>query len=166
MNDLMTLSNELAVAKDDKAIREIEGKLQALEEKIEFLQPAGPTLKTRMPHEVLRDPNGTDPYLSDCNWMMIGDLLPTEYINALYGEKPDPDKNEVRSVFEPTHVLNSGSTGDGGEDDFSLFAKTMDYTTYGYGSKDQYDKACYTKVWNVWDKTTRRLELYADNSWK
>ncbi len=166
MNDLMTLSNELAIAKDDKAIREIEGKLQALEEKIEFLQPAGPTLKTRMPHEVLRDPNGTDPYLSDCNWMMIGDLLPTEYINALYGEKPDPDKNEVRSVFEPTHVLNSGSTGDGGEDDFSLFAKTMDYTTYGYGSKDQYDKACYTKVWNVWDKTTRRLELYADNSWK
>jgi len=166
MSDLMQLSQELATAKDDKAIREIEGKLQALEQKIEFLQPSGPTLRVVMPHDVLRDPNGTDPYLSDSNWVMIKDLLPTEYINAVYGEKPDPDKNEVRSVFEPTHVLNSGSTGNGGDDDFTLFSRTTDYNAHGYNSKDEYDKACYTQVWKVWDRTTRRVELYADNSWK
>ncbi len=166
MADLMQLSNELAAAKDDKAIREIEGKLQALEQKIEFLQPSGPVVKVRLPHEILRDGNGTDPYLDDCNWIMIGDLLPTEYINAVYGTKPDPDKNEVRSIFEPTHVLNSGSSGDGGDEDFSLFSKNTNYESHGYHSKDEYDKACYTKVWKVWDKTTRRVELYADNNWK
>ena len=32
--------------------------------------------------------------------------------------------------------------------------------------RSQYDKACYTKVWYVWDKVTRRLEMYADNDWK
>ena len=165
MNDLMMLSQELAEAKKDEEIREIEGKLQALEEKIEFLQPSGPTLKVRLPHEVLRDPNGTDPYLSDCNWMMIGELLPTTYINAVYGVENE-ENEEVRSVFEPTHILNSGSSGDGGEDDFTLFSRNTNYVSHGYSSKDEYDKACYTKVWHVWDKTTRRLELYADNSWK
>jgi hypothetical protein len=166
MTDLMQLSNELAAAKDDKVIREIEGKLQALEQKIEFLQPSGPTVRIHLPHEVLTDGNRQDPYLNDCNWVIIGDLLSTEYINAVYGEKADPTKDEVRSIFEPTHILNSGSTGDGGEDDFTLFSRNTNYDTYGYNSKDEYDKACYTKVWKVWDKVTRRVELYADNDWK
>jgi predicted transcriptional regulator len=84
MTDLMQLSNELAAAKDDKVIREIEGKLQALEQKIEFLQPSGPTVRIHLPHEVLTDGNRQDPYLNDCNWVIIGDLLSTEYINAVY----------------------------------------------------------------------------------
>ena len=67
MSDLLDLSNQLAAAEDDKEIREIEGQLIALEEKIEFLQPSGPYVHIRMPHQVLRDPNGNDPYLSDCN---------------------------------------------------------------------------------------------------
>jgi hypothetical protein len=167
MQDLLNLSNQLAAAKDDEEIREVEGNLQALEEKIEFLQPSGPYVRIRMPHQVLCDPNSTDPYLGDCNWVMIEDMLPTEYINARFGEE-DEDTEEVTSIFEPTHVLSGGGGGTSDNDsDFSLFDNTSnDYSAYGFTSKGEYDKACYTKVFYVWDKVTRRVELYADNDWK
>jgi len=167
MNDLLQLSQELASAEDAEDIREIEGKLTALEEKIEFLQPSGPYVRIRMPHQVLRDPNGIDPYLSDCNWTMIEDMLPTAYINAIFAVE-DEDKEEYISVFEPTHILNGSGGGDQGEEDFTLFNKSPanDYSAYGFTSKDAFDKSCYTKVWYVWDKVTRRLEMYADNDWK
>jgi hypothetical protein len=166
MQDLLALSQQLAEAKETEDIREVEGKLMALEEKIEFLQPSGPFARVRMPHNVIRDPNSSDPYLSDANWMMIGDLLPTEYINAMYGEE-DEEKKEFRSIFEPTHILIAGSdVSADDESNFSLFQKTSGYESYGYNSKDSYDKACYTKVWYVWDKVVRRLELWADNDWK
>jgi len=164
MQDLLQLSTELAEAKETEEIREVEGKLMALEEKIEFLQPSGPFVRIRMPHQVIRDPNGNDPYLSDANWMMIEDMLPTAYINAVYAEE-DEETEEYRSIFEPTHVLNAGASGADSEE-FSLFTPNNKYSAYGYDSKDGYDKACYTKIWYVWDKVTRRLEMWADNDWK
>ena len=163
--DLQQLSDKLAAAKDDKEIREVEAALTALEEKIEFLQPSGPYVRIRLPHQVLVEPNSSDPAGNDANWMMIEDMLPTEYINAIYGEKDD-DKDEVKSIFEPTHVLTGGG-GDGDDKEFSLFSKKDNaYSAYGFDSADQFDKACMTKIWYVWDKVTRRLEMYADNDWK
>jgi hypothetical protein len=165
MTDLMNLSQQLAAAKDDEEIREVEAKLIALEEKVEFLQPSGPYCRVRMPHQVLIDPDHCDPYLSDANWVMIEDMLPTQYINAIYGQE-DEESEEVKSIFEPTHVLNSGSDG-GDDDDFTLFSKGENsYNAYGFDSKEGYEKACRTRVWYVWDKVTRRLEMYADNDWK
>ena len=163
--DLQQLSDKLAAAKDDKEIREVEGALTALEEKVEFLQPSGPYVRIRLPHQVLIDPNSSDPSGNDANWMMIEDMLPTEYINAIYGQK-DPDSDEVKSIFEPTHVLTGGG-GSGDDKEFSLFSKKDNaYSAYGFDTADQFDKACMTKVWYVWDKVTRRLEMYADNDWK
>jgi hypothetical protein len=163
--DLQALSDKLAKAKDDKEIREVEAALTALEEKVEFLQPSGPYVRIRLPHQVLIDPNSSDPSGNDANWMMIEDMLPTEYINAIYGEKA-PDSNEVKSIFEPTHVLTGGGRS-GDDKEFSLFSKKDNaYSAYGFDTADQFDKACMTKVWYVWDKVTRRLEMYADNDWK
>ena len=167
ISDLQKLSDELAAAKDDKEIKRIEGALTALDEKVEFLQPSGPFLRLRMPHQVLIDPNSSDPWLNDANWVLIEDMLPTSYINAIYGQ-PDPnnpDSDDVYSVFEPTHVLNGGSGG-GDEENFTLFQKDNAYSAYGFDSKDAFDKACMTKIWYAWDKVTRRLEMYADNDWK
>jgi hypothetical protein len=164
MADLQALSQQLAAAEDDAEIREVEQKLVALEQKVEFLQPSGPYVRIRLPHQVLVDGNSSDPYLSDAQWIMIEDMLPTEYINAVYGEENE-ETDEVRSIFEPTHVLASGSTGD--DENFTLFNKdTNDYNAYGFDTKESYDKAQRTKIWYVWDKVTRRLEMYADNDWK
>jgi hypothetical protein len=165
VQNLVDLSAQLEQAADAEEIREIEGQLTALEEKVEFLQPSGPYVRIRMPHQVLRDPNSSDPYLSDCNWMMIEDMLPTEYINAIYAEDDD-DSDENISIFEPTHVLNSGSSVSG-NDEFTLFnSDDNSYNAYGFETQEAFDKACLTKVWYVWDKVTRRLEMYADNDWK
>ena len=165
MQDLVALSKELEQADDDEDIREIEGKLTALEEKIEFLQPSGPYVRIRMPHQVLRDPNGNDPYLSDCNWVMIEDMLPTSYINAVFAVENEDNEEQV-SIYEPTHVLNNGSSTND-DQDFTLFSKSENsYNAYGFETQDQFEKACMTKVWYVWDKVTRRLEMYADNDWK
>jgi hypothetical protein len=165
ITDLQTLSDQLAKAEDDEEIREIEGKLTALEEKIEFLQPSGPYVRIRLPHQVLIDPNSSDPSGNDANWMMVEDMLPTAYINAIYGEENE-ETEEITSIFEPTHVLTGGGSDDD-DKEFSLFSKKDNaYSAYGFDTADQFDKACMTKVWYVWDKVTRRLEMYADNDWK
>jgi hypothetical protein len=166
ISDLQSLSDQLAAAKDDNEIREIEGQLIALEEKVEFLQPSGPFCRIRMPHQVLVDPNGDDPWLNDSNWIMIEDMLPTVYINAVFAQK-DPNSDEYISIFEPTHVLTGDGAQDGDTKDFTLFNKDDNsYNAYGFVTPDEFQRACMTKVWYVWDKVTRRLELYADNDWK
>jgi hypothetical protein len=166
LQDLAALSQQLEQADDQEDIREIEGKLTALDEKVEFLQPSGPYVRIRYPHQVLRDPNGSDPNLSDCNWVLIEDMLPTQYINAIFAIE-QPDSEEAVSIYEPTHILNNGENTNDPDAEYSLFQKTdNNYNAYGFETKEAFDKACMTKVWYVWDKVTRRLEMYADNDWK
>ena len=164
MSNLLELSKELEEAKDAKEISKIEGKLIALENSIEFMQPAGPFVRIRMASQVIVDGDHNDPYLTDSNWLMIEDMLPTAYINAVFGEE-QPDTEEVRSVFEPTHVLSSGGDQDD-IDNFKLFDTSKTYSAYGFDTSDAYNKAQRTRVWYVWDKTTRRLEMYSDKDWK
>jgi hypothetical protein len=164
LQNLMDLSDQLAAAKDQQEIEEIEQALVALEEKIEFLRPAGPFVRLRLPHQVLVDGDRNDPYLNDANWVMIEDMLPTDYINAVYGVE-DENSEQIYSVFEPTHILDGGNLQDD-LDSFTLFDNEKGYSAYGFDDQTQYDKAKRTKVWYVWDKTTRRLEMYSDADWK
>src|SRR5690606_28491870 len=60
LNDLLGLSKSLEKAKTPKEIEEIEGQLMALENRIEMLQPEGPWVKFRRPHQVLRDTDNDD----------------------------------------------------------------------------------------------------------
>jgi hypothetical protein len=162
------LSTELKEAPDEKTIREVEQKIFALEERVDFLQPAGPFCRIRLPSQVIVDPDSDDPPV-DANWMLVADMLPTDYINAVYTTKA-PDSDETVSIYEPTHVLTGGTETDGqtdmGSDNFSLFNKDDTYRNYGFTDQRSYDKAKRTKVWYAWDKITRRLEMYSDNDWK
>lgn len=167
--ELQQLGKELESAKDKKKVLEIEGKLQALEEKVSMLNPAGPFMKNMLPNRIVVDPTSTEPDASDAQWMMEWDYLPTSYINAVYGEKHG---EETRSVYYPTHILDAGrgSTTDIEEqvNTFSLFSSAEDTNaaTYGYDSPEAFEKAKHTKVWYIWDKATHRVLMYADNCWK
>lgn len=167
---LQQLSNELEAAKTKKQILEVEGKIMALEEKIAMLSPSGPLCRNLLPHRVIVDPTSTEPDGSDAQWMMEWDYLPTSYINAVYASK---DGEQYRSVYEPTHVMNAGEGATEGVNaaeeavnNFSLIGESLDAAQHGYSDARAFKMAQYTKVWYVWDKTTRRILLFADNKWK
>lgn len=167
--ELQELTNQLEAAKSTREIKEVEGKLMALEEKINLLSPGGPFTRNLLPHRVIVDPTAMDPDCSvDAQWMMEWDYLPTSYINAVYATK---DGDEYRSVYEPTHIMNAGGTSEGHNtaeeavNNFTLIGDNLDAAQYGYTNDKAFKAAQYTKVWYVWDKTTRRVYLFADNKW-
>ena len=162
-SELATLERELAAAKDTKTIREVEGKLMALEETLSIVTPAGPFVRFRPPHDVVCDPNAMMPDFSDAQWMAIGEVYPTDYLNARYGEKQSD--GTVRSIYQPTHVLMATDAADDDIKNFKLFQTDAEASAYGYTNKTQLQKAYRTKCWRIWDKTTRRVFLYADNKW-
>lgn len=168
--DLTKLSEQYTKAKSPKEIREIEGALLALESKIDMLTPAGPTVKLRKPWEVFVDPAATELDLSDANWVMIKDMIPTALLQALYGRKNE-ETGKWESVYEPTHILQASTSNDAEgdnlqKDGFVLFSKEGGKEQYGYKDEEAYKAAQLTCVYYVWDKATRRCELYADNDWK
>lgn len=169
LEELRTLSEEYEKATTQKEIKAIEGKLMALEEKVSIINPSGPKAKLVNPFHLYWDPQSIEPdHSEDATWAAECDWLPTDYINAVYAEKKD---GKYVSIYEPTHVLHSGESAydseNMDENNFHLWEKkTGAHTAYGYASEDAYSKACYTKVWWVWDKTTRRLLLFADNKWQ
>lgn len=168
--DLQKLSEQLASAKSQKEIREVEGALLALESKVDLLAPSGPWVKLRKPWEVFVDTAGTELDLSDSTWAIVKDMMPTSLLQALYGQK-NPDTGEWESVYEPTHILKSttGNSDDGDnlqKDGFVLFSKEGGKEQYGYKDDASFKAAQLTCVYYVWDKATRRCELYADNDWK
>lgn len=169
LSELETLTEELQNAKSPKQIKEVEGKLMALEERVSMLAPSGPTVSIRQPHHIVVDPTANEPDGTDAMWMMEWDYLPTDYINAVYSR--DEGKQKV-SIYEPTHVMMAGeATSDGLEEQVNNFKLIPDDGelkpgAYGYRTEAQLKSASMTKVWWVWDKTTRRVFMFADNSWK
>jgi len=165
--EIQQYADKLAKAKDIHEIEEIEGCLAALEDTIDVLSPSGPWAKFRHPKDVLRDPATTHNDLTDCNWVMIADFVPTNLLRAVYFKKSEDKSDEWESIYAPTHILNAKSGGGHDEEinNFSLLDGHKDYHAYGYEDEESYGKAKYTKVWRVYDKVTRRLMLFNDKNW-
>lgn len=161
--DLQVLSDALTKAKTADEIREIEGKLQALEKRMDFLLPAGPWCKVKHPSEVLIDPDAEDLSLTDAAWAMYPGYLPTPFVRAAYmRKKGNGDGVDYELLYKPTHMLNGDAQGE--KESFSLF-EDKPYVEAGFSSQEAMDSAARTKVWYVWDRTTQRLELYHDKEW-
>lgn len=177
LTELERLAQALATATSRKQIMQLEGEVMALEEKVSLLSPSGPWCRNLTPDRIVRDPTALNPDLSEDNWVMEWDMLPTSYINAVYASK---EQDEYKSVYEPTHVLNRGTTTgtDGGQNidgpldevvnNFVAIQSNpgLEAGAYGYNNLAAFKSAQYTKIWYVWDKVTRRVYMYADNAWK
>lgn len=166
--ELIRLSDELKKAKDSKEIKEIEGKLQALEHTISFLSPSGPDVRSLHPKQVLVDPDAEQPGRMDAKWMMHYEFISTEFIKAVYGSR-DKNKDARASIYKPTHVLRLGEEATTEADEvvnnFTLIDEGSDHKKYGFADEESYCAAQRTKVWYVWDKTTRRVLLFNDKDW-
>jgi len=168
LEDLATLSKDLEKAKDGKRIIEIEGQIAALEETVSILQPAGPFCKVKSPFDILIDTNAKEIDLTDANWLIEADMLPTEFLLAMYANKGKG--TEYKSIYKPTHVMKASLSAEDGEQDaahFSIFNDSKDETAKSFGFNDQesFDKAKLTKVYFVWDKVTRRVLLFNSADW-
>ena len=173
MDDIAKLSEKLEKAKTAQEVEAIEGQIMALEMHIDVLRPSGPFAKFRRPQDVIWDIDSVDDDHSDANWCMIADYVSTAYLNARYTMMKG--KKRV-SVFKPTHVIKRSSDAGSGHgddiqreiDNFSLFRdedKMNAAQSYGYNDESTFNRAQRTKVWYVWDRTTRRCLMYADNDW-
>lgn len=165
--EIERLSEKLKEAKDTGEIEEIEGQLAALEEKVNLLGETGPRLRVRNPRSVIVDPNSEEADLSDASYVIYDDYLRTSFIKAMYGKKNE--NGEYASIYEPTHILGKESQNIQGHDDeinnFTLLGDDKDYQKYGYKTEEEYENACRTRVWYVWDKVTRRVMLFHDKDW-
>jgi len=170
--ELQTLALKLEKAKDKKEIVEIEGQLQALEEKISMLDKGGPWATVMLPHRIVTDPANLDPDPAAGNWIMEADYLPTSYLEAVYGER-DEASGEIRSVYKPTHVLSTEHNDENSLDDTvnnfvaikEADTDSMTAKQNGYDNPTAFKYGSYTKVWYVWDKITRRILMFSDNNW-
>lgn len=167
INELNKLASDLLAATTVTDIKRIEGQIRALESVVDLCEEEGPFVRVRSPFSVLVDVDGDDPIHSDSRWMMVCDMMSTDYVNARFGKQDANDPNRVVSVFEPTHVLTGGQKDQESADTFTLFDKgdVAEAKSYGYEDEWQLKNANRTKVWWIWDKTTRRLYLFHDKNW-
>lgn len=164
--ELTACEKALAEAKTQDEVREIEGKLMALSDKVDALEPSGPSMKLLSGRQVIVDPGSVLSDMSDANWLMYCDVLPAHYVYAIYCEKREDD---YKSIYKPTHVLASESKGtdiNAEVDAFKLIKDDTDMQHYGYSDRNAFDRAQAIKVWYVWDKVTRRVYLMHDENWE
>tara|TARA_R100000781_G_scaffold31819_1_gene23270 strand:- start:3747 stop:5918 length:2172 start_codon:yes stop_codon:yes gene_type:complete len=170
LEDLASLAKQLEKAKDSKKIIEIEGRIQALEESIDILQPSGPFVKVKSPFEIHVDPNAKEIDLSDANWVIEEDILPTEFIIAKYATKKGKG-NEHYSIYKPTHIMkvsigDQNDEDDNSADNFSVFEEGKDTAkSFGFNDEVAFEKAKMTKVFKVYDKVTRRVLMFNSKDW-
>jgi len=168
VQEVTQLSKQLSEATDVSEIQEIEGKLQALEERVGFLSASGPKLKLRHPKMVIIDPSAENGDPDDADWLMIGEFVRTDYLRAVYGKK-DKDSDEWKSIYKPTHVLSGEKDIDGHDDEinhFSIISGTpSEHEKFGYHQQEDFDYNCRTLCWYVWDKTTRRVYMFNNDDW-
>lgn len=175
---LQEINEKLEKAKPEE-VRELEGELLALEEKIDLLSPSGPFVKLKNPKDVLIDPDAELGDLSDAKWIMIREVMMTSYINAVFRRKKEGGEDDAEggvqyeNIYKPSHVVkvDSESRDIAGHDDeinsFSLLNNEddPDFKKFGYDGEDSFRKAQRTVCWWVWDKLTRRVLLFAEHDW-
>lgn len=168
MEELIKLSKQLEEAKDLKEILAIEGKIMALEDSVDALTPSGPKLKVINNKHLLIDPTCEEMDLSDCNWVLECDMLPTSFLNAVFGQEADSESGRVKSIYKPTHVMKTSANPDHELQDSNSFFdydETSKGSSLGFADEHAYQRAQYTKVWYIWDKVTRRVFMYHDGDW-
>ena len=164
--DLIKIGEQLAKAENKKTINELEGKLMAIEELVDVLDPAGPFVRTFTGDKVIVDPTSMEDDFSDAKWMMVEVMLPTAYLLAKYAEKDG--EGQYKAVYNEKYIINSGDIGEDNTSEMNNVRLITESTTWekaGFASEESYRKALLSKVWYCFDKVKRRFILIADEKW-
>jgi hypothetical protein len=165
VQQLEEIGRKLAKAKNQQAVKELEGQLQALEVQMEVSEPSGPKLYNILPHNLIIDPEAEQPDGGDANWMIERVLLPTEMLTARYTRK-DEDGHVL--VYKPTHKASftAGDRDDGiGMVLEAITTNATMPTSYTDDERLSYLYTYMTECFFVWDKVTRRVLLFQRDDW-
>ena len=136
---------ELALCKTEDEIKEVEGKLYALNEKLEGSGLSGAQFTIIDPRNLYIDPNSQLESGLDADWMVEERIELEDVINAKY-------KNEDVSIYS-----GKEDTSDSGEDE---------ETYYLTGEEDECKlRSKLVKTYYVWDKIKKRTMLFEDGKW-
>lgn len=159
LKELYDLAEKLKNAKDEKEIKELEGKLISLDETIDLTSPSGPFLKVISPVNLYVDPTSYNEDGSDANWMIERDWMPTDYLIAKYGRKSVD--GEIKSVYSPSDNLPIKSS--------EIEGKLESISSNGDATKTVDENIAKhsncTEVFWVYDKIKRRILLYSGSNW-
>lgn len=167
IQEIKQLGEQLSEAKDVNEVKDIEGKIQALEETINLNTQSGPYAKHIRPFDLLIDPQALEQDGTDANWIMEREFIPTEYLKAKFGID-DEDDNTVKSIYNPDKVLpvNTKELSENDDEDNVLADENISsYQNLGYDNYENYKKSCLTECYWVWDKVKRRVYLYSNKCW-
>lgn len=171
VEEMEKLGREALKSKNQQELADVYGRMAALETSMEVFQPSGPNMSTVLPWNWVIDPNAENPDGLDANWQMERVWFATEFIKAKY-MRPCPneeDSDRYVYLYKPTHkaVLDEG--GDGEKNDaLGLVLNELSGEQVVDNEEQEragYRNQYYTECWMVWDKTTRRVYLFARDDW-
>lgn len=177
--EMAQLTMQLEKAKSQGEVEEIVGKLQALDQTIELMDPVGPSLCNVQSKRLVIDPFTEDEDGMDAGWMIERVKIRTSGIIARF-TLPDPEAEQDETdaskklrvlAFKPTHkAVFSGDTDAVRDDDLGMVFEALDSAANGLGSdgdiqRDAYLNMYYTECLLVWDKATRRVMLFHRDDW-
>jgi hypothetical protein len=171
--EMERLTRELAVAKKQEDVDNLYGQFQALEMRMEVLEPSGATMKNVLPQNLLVDPFAEQPDGLDGNWMIERCYLSTAMLIASYTTE-DPEASEQdnamrRLIYKPTHkAVLSGDVGrrdDGLGLVMQVFENSEMPTSNTLDERQAFVEMMYTECFYVWDKYTRRVMLFHSADW-
>lgn len=165
------LTEDLASAKTPEEVEIIYGRLEALEENMEVLQPSGFSLANVAPHNLIVDPYAEQPDGLDGNWMIEKTFLNTAYMNEAFTEDTKEDSEQAGQKvlrYKPTHIAQFNDAQGSRDDGLGMVFAALGADTDPNEPNDRaaYIATYYTECYYVWDKATRRLMLFAGDDWK
>jgi len=167
LENLAQVTEEIAKAKNTKALEAAYGKLAAIESIVSIFEKGGPKLRNIMARNLVVDPIAEMPDGTDATWMAERCYIQTSYLKHKF-TRPEGDSNSWNYIFKPTHkaVFAEGS-GNQKDDAYGLVLQTLsgDPTNQENDEVGTYRDLYYTECWLVWDKATRRTSLFAADDW-
>jgi len=166
LRELGEVTQEIARAKNQKALENAYGKLAAIESIVSVFEPGGPKLKNVLARNLIVDPIAEMSDGTDATWMAERCYIQTSYLKYKFTRKDK--ENCWYYVFKPSHkaVFAEGS-GNLKDDAFGLVLQTLsgDPTYQENDEIGTYRDLYFTECWLVWDKATRRTALFAADDW-
>lgn len=174
--EMVRISNELQSAKDQNAVEDLYGQLEALEANMEVMKKSGPSLGNVLSHNLIVDPYAELPDGTDATWMAETCFFPTAGLIQRFTRKENEDsdaRNAPRNLlYKSTHkaVFAEGKNEGSRDDGLGLVLAALDGAgnqpiSFEEEGRRAYIGQYFTECKVLWDKKLKRVYLFHRDDW-